>query len=122
MNLTGQKVRQKATKFPEDKPRLGRVKGMGCIICEEFGEPQMSPTDAHHPICDRYSQVRTPDAFATPFCDGHHQQKWDATKTAIHSQRAEFVEKYGPDHAYINIVRRKLGEPDIEDDVLAEWF
>ena len=60
----------------DDNPAyLAAVRQMPCIICEEWGLPQLSPTTAHHPIHDRHSQRKRPDITAIPLCDGHHSRR-----------------------------------------------
>lgn len=122
MNLTGQPPRRKATRFPNDPQRLARVRKELCVICREFGEYQFSATTAHHPIHGRCSQVKTPDAFALPICDGHHQANFDDSKIALHRNPQEWKDLYGLDRDYINKVRADLGEDAISDEILGEWF
>ena len=73
---------------------------MPCIICSTFGEIQLSPTQAHHVICGRFSNRKTPDEKAIPLCEGHHQGNFDKSKVAIHRERAKWVALYGPDTLY----------------------
>lgn len=73
---------------------------MPCIICATFGETQLSPTQAHHVICGRFSSRKTPDEKAIPLCEGHHQGNFDKSKVAIHRERAKWVAIYGPDTLY----------------------
>ena len=80
---------------------LAEVARLPCCICEAFGEVQLSPTQAHHTICGRYGQKRTPDEMAIPLCHGHHQGDFDASKLAIHRSKRAWVERYGPDTDYI---------------------
>nr|WP_234967671.1 hypothetical protein [Pontibaca methylaminivorans] len=62
---------------------------------------QATPTAAHHVICGRYGQRKTPDTSAIPLCEGHHQGQWDTTKLAIHRDRSAWVEAYGPDTDFV---------------------
>lgn len=80
-----------------DKPKpdpayLNFVKQMPCCIC---GRP--GPSDAHHPICERWSQEKAPDRDAIPLCKKHHQWGPDA----IHNGKESWVAKYGSDRDYI---------------------
>ena len=102
MGLKGT-TREPKAKRPsgKDLAYLRALHQLPCVICENFGEIQTSPTTAHHTICGRYSQRKTPDRQAIPLCDGHHQGDHDTTKTAIHRDRAEWVRRYGPDTDYI---------------------
>jgi hypothetical protein len=71
-----------------------------CIICDTFNEPQMSPTQAHHPIHDRFSNRKVPDQMCIPLCEGHHQGNFDNSKTAIHREPLVWRMKYGADYDY----------------------
>ena len=122
MNITSQPVRQKRGRFKPDPKRLDDLHECECIVCKTFGEVQLSPVSVHHPICGRLSQTKTPDAFGLPFCDGHHQGDKDTSKPSVHRDRAAFLDAYGPDHKFINIVRREMGEAEIDDEILGEWF
>ena len=91
----------KAGKAKPDPKYLKRVRELRCCICEAFGFQQTTPTQAHHPICERHSNERAPDREAIPLCDGHHQGDFDTTKIAIHRDRALWVEWFGSDRDYI---------------------
>ena len=98
-------------KQPKAKPNpdyLARVRELPCVICEAFGELQMSMTTAHHPIHDRFSQRKVPDEMAIPLCDGHHQGQWDMSKLAIHQRPSLWRQTYGADHEYIEVTQDKL--------------
>jgi len=92
----------KAAKSPA---YLAKVRALPCIICTEFGEPQLSPTTAHHPIMDRHSTAKRPDSTALPLCDGHHQGLWDTSKIAVHREPEKWRETYGADHEWIERVQ-----------------
>ena len=77
---------QKAPPVAKDPRHLARVRELPCIICEEFGMRQTSPTTAHHVIHDRHGTRKTPDLMALPLCDGHHQGLFDTSKVAIHRE------------------------------------
>jgi len=97
---------------PKAKPEpayLAKVRTLPRVICEAFGEPQLSPTTAHHPIHDRHEQRKRPDATAIPLCDGHHQAFWDRSKISIHEEPNEWRDRYGADHEYIEVTQDRLG-------------
>ena len=107
MNLTGRPPlglkgpkKKNGTKVGRDY--MARVKMLPCVICGAA-----PPSDAHHVICDRYGTSKASDFDTIPLCKNHHQIGPDA----IHNGKASWVEKYGPDHAYIDIVKQQL---DIE--------
>lgn len=87
---------------------LAAIHELPCCICRAYGEPQLSPTQAHHTICGRFSQKRTPDRQAIPLCEGHHQGLWDDSKIAIHKGKRTWVEAYGPDTDYIAATQDKI--------------
>lgn len=95
----------KPAKIKPNLKYLEQVRALPCCICQAFGEMQLSPSTAHHPICGRYGNRRTADEMAIPLCDGHHQGDFDKSKLAIHRDRAEWVEKYGPDTDYIAVTQ-----------------
>lgn len=86
---------------------LTSVRGEHCIICESFGEYQNTPTEAHHPIHDRYSQAKRPDETAIPLCVSHHRGANDG-KVAIHERPKLWRDTYGADHEYINIIQDRI--------------
>lgn len=105
-------------KHPKAKPRpdyLAAVRQLPCCICAAWGMPQLTPTTAHHVICGRYGQRKTPDIMAVPLCDGHHQGQWDTTKLAIHRDRDAWVAAYGPDTDWIAATQDALAHL-LEDD------
>lgn len=99
-------------KQPKAKPNpkyLEAVRLLPCIICQSFGEPQMSPTQSHHPIHGRFSGRKRPDETALPICEGHHVGDFDKSKTALHRHPELWKSKYGPDTDYIPVVQDMLG-------------
>ena len=93
-------------KPPKPKPRpdyLAAVRELPCIICQSFGYPQTTPTTAHHVICGRYGQRKTPDIMAIPLCHDHHQGA-----VGIHTIRTAWVERYGPDTDYVAVTQDRL--------------
>lgn len=99
----------KSPKAKPDPVYLARVRELPCVICQAFGEPQLSPTTAHHPKHDRFSQSKVPDRMAIPLCDGHHQGQFDGSKIAIHAAPEEWRQRYGADHEYIAVTQDRLG-------------
>ena len=94
---------------PDDNPAYLRdVRVEPCCICEAFGEVQMSPTTAHHPIHDRQSGAKRPDITAIPLCDGHHQGTFDTSKLAIHRAPEQWRDRYGADTDYITPTQDRL--------------
>jgi hypothetical protein len=91
----------KQPKAKPDPAYLASVRELPCCICQAFGEPQLSPTAAHHVIHGRYGQRKTPDCMAIPLCEGHHQGGFDTSKTAIHREPAKWKRLYGPDTDYV---------------------
>jgi len=80
----------------KDKKYLEAIHNLPCCICEAFGHRQTTPTQAHHTICGRYSQRKTPDRQAIPLCYHHHQGE-----DGIHQGKRSWVAKYGQDTDYI---------------------
>lgn len=99
----------KPGKAKPDPAYLARVRELPCVVCEAFGEPQQSPTSAHHPIHDRFSQAKVPDRMAIPLCEGHHQGLRDKSKVALHAEPTKWKRLYGADHEYIAITQDRLG-------------
>ena len=99
-NLTGRKPYQKTGKPKKDERFLNEIRSRRCIICQTFNEPQFSPTQAHHPIMDRFGTRKSNDKEAIPLCEGHHQGMFDTSKTAIHHEPKKWRELYGPDWEY----------------------
>lgn len=109
LGLKGEKPAKKRSKRERrgetDPAYLADVRRLPCVICEAWGHQQTTPTEAHHPICERYGQERVPDRQAISLCDGHHQGNFDTTKIAIHRDRSLWVETYGSDREYIALTQ-----------------
>jgi hypothetical protein len=57
MNLTGKgPLGQKKQKPKKNLAYLDKIRKQPCCICKIFNEPQLSPTQAHHPIMERYQK------------------------------------------------------------------
>lgn len=105
------KRRQKARQSAEGQAGLAymrAVRELPCVICDAFGEPQLSPTAAHHPIHGRYSARKAPDLTCIPLCEGHHQGLLDTSKLALHQRPSEWRRTYGPDADYIAVTQDRL--------------
>mgnify|MGYP003635556938 CR=1 FL=1 len=92
----------------DDKWYKGEVKKRPCCVCVAFGLTQTSPTDAHHPICERYSTERVPDRECIPLCKCHHQGlrfDRDKSKLAIHQGKESWMASHGSDRAYIDVTQ-----------------
>jgi len=100
VNLTGRPVYQKKGKPKKDKRFMKNVREQRCCICAKFNLPQLSPTQAHHPIMDRFGTNKVADTDAIPLCEGHHQGMFDTSKVAIHREPKKWRELYGPDWSY----------------------
>lgn len=111
MNLTGRPIYAKAPRGRDDPAYLSRVRGLPCVICQTFGEPQLSPTTAHHCIHDRHGTRKVPDSEAVPLCDGHHQGNFDTSKLALHRAPERWRAMYGTDRDYIERTRAALDMP-----------
>ena len=101
MNLTGQTVAQKPKRAKPNPSYLAKVRELPCIICQSFGLPQNSPTQAHHVIHQRGSFRKVPDEMSIPLCEGHHQGLMDTSKVAVHNQPSRWKRLYGPDTDWI---------------------
>lgn len=108
MNITGRPIYQKPAKAKPDPAYLEAVRQLPCVICEAFGEPQNSPTTAHHWIMGRGGNRKTPDQEAIPLCRGHHQGDFDTTKIAIHREPEAWREAYGADHEYVAVTQDRI--------------
>lgn len=94
----------------QDKARLAAVAAMPCVICHEWGLPQLSPTQVHHCIHGRHGTRRAPDSMTIPLCCGHHLGDLDTSKVALHRQPDEWKRLYGQDTDWISWVEVRLGD------------
>jgi hypothetical protein len=89
----------------------GEVKKLPCCVCVAFGLEQIGQTDAHHPICERYSTERVPDIECIPLCSCHHQGlrfDRDKSKLAIHQGKESWMAAYGLDRDYIAMTQNSI--------------
>lgn len=98
----------KEPKAKPDPAYLAAVRELPCVICHAFGEPQLSPTSAHHCIHGRFSQRKAPDRAAIPLCEGHHQGLRDKSKTAVHAEPTKWKRLYGEDTEYIAVTQDRI--------------
>lgn len=107
MSLTGQPVRQKRPPTEGNPAYLAAIHDLPCCICDAFGLPQMTPTEAHHVCHDRFEDRRTPDEMAIPLCRAHHTTG-EGAKLALHRCKALWREVYGADYDYTPATQDKL--------------
>ena len=118
MNLTGRAPYVKGQPVKPSRPSgkdpayLTRVRELPCCICAEWGLPQLSPTQSHHPIHGRHGNRKVPDRMAIPLCEGHHQGMFDTSKLALHREPAEWKRLYGRDVGGISWTEERLAEQD----------
>lgn len=95
----------------KDPQYLSDLHKLPCCVCDACGLTQTSPTEAHHVICERFSNQKTPDRMAIPLCMDHHQGlrgDRDKSKLAIHQGKESWVAEYGPDYDYIAVTQDKM--------------
>ena len=108
MNLTRRPVYEKPAKAGRDPGYLARLHDLPCCICDAFGMRQSTPTEAHHIICGRGGNRKTPDDDAIPICRAHHRTGEDGF-LAVHKHRKAWVEAYGLDTDYVAATRERVG-------------
>ena len=101
-------IGQKGQREGRDPKRLAAVAAMPCVICHEWGLPQLSPTQVHHCIHGRHSQRRAPDSMTIPLCEGHHLGLMDTSKIALHRHPKAWREEYGDDVNWLNWVEARM--------------
>lgn len=100
----------KEPKQGKDPARLAAIHDLPCAICWNYGEPQNSPTQAHHTIHGRYGTRKSPDSMTISLCEGHHQGLVDTSKVALHREPDEWKRKYGSDVDWIHWTTERLNE------------
>lgn len=90
------KAKPRKARVGDDPAYLAAVRLLPCCICAAWGWQQTTPTEAHHAICGRYGQHKTPDCMAIPLCRDHH-----TGPQGIHTMRALWVATFGPDTDHI---------------------
>lgn len=79
---------------------MARVKALPCVCC---GKP--GPSDAHHPICDRYGTRKVSDFQVISLCVECHRYPHP---NAIHTNKAAWIERNGPDYEFLPVVADML--------------
>ena len=102
------KVDRRKRDGKEDLAYLEKIRECPCIVCAIHGEPQATPTTAHHTKDGRGSQTKTGDREAIPLCDCHHQGQLANSKVAIHREPAKWAELYGRDIDYLEATKKML--------------
>lgn len=92
----------KADRPKRNPDRLARIAAMPCIVCDNLGLKQRSPTQVHHCIQGRYSQRRANDNETIPLCRGHHQGA--PGFISVHGSPAAFRALTGGDYALLEVV------------------
>lgn len=90
------KAKPRKPRDGDDKAYLAAVRSLPCVICDGWGYRQITKTEAHHTICGRFGQHKTPDRQAIPLCQHHH-----TGADGIHTQRAWWVQQFGSDRDFI---------------------
>jgi hypothetical protein len=96
----------------KDPRYLAKVAQLPCVICTVHRLPQLSQTQVHHVIHDRFSFHRSGDDRTIPLCEGHHQGLFDTSKIALHKEPKLWREFYGDDHSHLEWVRGRMGKGD----------
>lgn len=88
------------------RSHIGRVKAMGCILCELLGMRQESATDAHHIRTGQGGAQRASDFLVIPLChSGCHQGP-----RGIHGDRSLFrMAKVGELDLLAMVIERLCG-------------
>lgn len=81
---------------------MGDVKCLPCAVC---GAPP--PSIAHHCIHGRFSTKRASDFDVIPLCTFHHDH---GHPEAIHTNKAAWAAKHGPDTGFIQQTRARVKE------------
>jgi hypothetical protein len=84
-------------KTPAGKAHMAKVAKFPCVICGA------RPVEVHHVISGRYSQRKASDLDTIPLCWNHHQGP-----EGIHTDKALWEAKHGPDTGYLNAKRPGL--------------
>lgn len=96
LGLEGERASKAKRPDGKDPAYLAAIHDLPCVICECWGMIQTTPTVAHHTICGRYGQRKTPDRQAIPLCWHHHQGP-----DGIHTRREWWVGQFGADTDFI---------------------
>lgn len=85
---------------------IAEVKQLPCVACGRHG-----PSDAHHPICERYGGRKSDDFEVIPLCKACHQ---DGPR-AIHTDKTAWMQRNGSDRGYIERTRSQVLKKMWED-------
>ena len=80
-----------AAQRAEGKRHMARVAQLGCVICGA------RPVEVHHVIHGRYGQRKASDFDTIALCVHHHR----IGPEAIHTNKAAWMDRWGPDHSYL---------------------
>lgn len=80
---------------------MARVRSLPCIICQEWGMRQTTPTETHHVIHGRYGTRKAPDTHTIPLCAEHHRESADPAKVALHAEPSKWKRLHGADHEWL---------------------
>ena len=100
----GERLHEAKRPDGKDPAYLAAIHKLSCCICSAWGIAQQTPTQAHHTICGRYGQRKTPDRQAIPLCRAHHITG-EGGLIAIHQSKSAWVSEYGNDVDYIAITQ-----------------
>lgn len=84
----------------EGLEHMAKVKRLPCVICHRPG-----PSDVHHVICGRFGTQRATSFQVIPLCPECHRYPHPF---AIHSGKASWIERNGPDYEYLPVVADML--------------
>lgn len=106
------KSRQRAPTKPEKLLWSRMAERVGCIACHLDG--RFNPVVSIHHIDGRtkpgcHQQV-------LPLCAGHHQDATgeDRTLIAVHPDKAQFEQRYGPQMALLDLLHQLLAAPSAD--------
>ena len=102
-----------AKKRPNKAEReyMTKVAAYGCIACEKDG--LITPAEIHH-IRNHTGMGLRPSHFdILPLCPAHHR----TGKISVHLGKKAFEDKYGSEQNLAKIVRERISEWDIIQDI-----
>ncbi|AWI53179.1 hypothetical protein DEH84_06860 [Aquabacterium olei] len=81
---------------------LGRVAGIGCIVCLLAGHPG-TPAHVHHIRTGQGGAQRAPDELVIPLCPEHH-----TGDTGLHTDRELFALMWGSELDLLALTIREV--------------